>query len=64
VVVPLEKIGIHHNFKLFIGELKDFDLEIITNPFIETWQFNSLKNLLKSYGLDNKLTTSKMKIKK
>lgn len=62
-VVPPERAGIHHNFKLPIGELKDFELEIITNPFMETWQFDSLKNLLKNYGLDDKLTASKMKIK-
>ena len=63
-VIPLKKIGIYDNFKLPIGELKDFELDIITNPFMETWQFNSLRNLLNNYGLDEKLSASKMKIKK
>jgi len=63
-VVPSAQQDIYQSFKLPIGELKDFNVEIITNPFMESWQFESLKNLLNNYGLDNKLTTSKMKIKK
>lgn len=63
-VIPLEKIEKHNFFRLPIGALSEFDLEIITNPFMDSWKFIGLKKLLKKYGLDEKICESKMKIKK
>jgi len=63
-VVPKIKAGVHHHFKLPIGSLKDFDLQIISTPFMDDWQFDCLNYMLKHYGLDDKLIRSKMKIKK
>jgi hypothetical protein len=63
-VTPRDKAGVHSCFRLPFGDLKNVELEVIANPFMEAWQFNILKDLLQKYDLENKLTTSKMKIKK
>jgi hypothetical protein len=63
-VVPLDKKGVHNHFKLPIGKVSNFDIEIITNPFFEQWQFDNLKLLLKNFDLDNNVQKSKMEVRK
>lgn len=63
-VIPLEKIEKHNFFRLPIGTLSEFDIEIITNPFMDSWKIQGLKKLLEKYGLHEKMRESKMKIKK
>jgi hypothetical protein len=63
-VVPSSKQGQISYLKLPIGDLKYFDVEIITNPFMETWQFDALRNTLVKHNLDSKLIASNMKVKK
>lgn len=63
-VLPLAKIEKHIFFRLPVGTLSDFDIEIITNPFMDSWKIKGLKKLLEQYGLDEKMSESKMKIKK
>lgn len=63
-VVPTKNCGVHHHFKLPIGPLSNFDLEIIANPFMEDWQFEGLRQILTNYNLDKSITRSKMKIRK
>lgn len=62
VVTPTDKAGVHNYFRLPISNLKDYDVEIIANPFIESWQYAGLESLLKNYELEEKLRRSKMKI--
>jgi hypothetical protein len=61
-VVPLQKKGAYENFKLPIGDLSTYDIEIITNPFMKQWEFVNLKRLLKLYNLETKISVSKMDI--
>ncbi|RYE32260.1 MAG: DUF2971 domain-containing protein [Sphingobacteriaceae bacterium] len=63
VVVPNDKRGLHQNFILPIGELSYYDIEIVTNPFMEKWEVENLKKLLEKFGLEKALTSSKMDIK-
>lgn len=63
-VVPMNKKGVHEFFRLPIGELKSYEVEIIANPFIEPWQFENLKQLLSKFYLDTRLSLSKMEIRK
>ena len=57
-VVPLEKKGQYINFKLPIRELSNFDIEIITNPFMEKWEIENLRALLINYSLESFLKVS------
>ena len=61
-VVKGKHAGIHSNFKLPISDIKNFDLEIISNPYIKDWQYKSLEHLLSKFGLENKLRPSDMKV--
>jgi len=63
-VIPLEKMGKHSFFRLPIGKLSEFDIEIITNPFMESWKIQGLKKLLEKFGLNEKMLESNMKINK
>ncbi len=63
VVVPDDKRGVHQNFVLPIGELASYDLEIVTNPYMAKWEIENLKKLLEKFGLEKKLTSSKMEIR-
>lgn len=63
-VTPLGKIGKHEFFRLPIGHLNGFNVDLITNPFMETWKINGLRKILEKYGLDHRLKESKMKVKK
>jgi hypothetical protein len=63
-VIPLDKIGNYEFFKLPIGKLAEFNVEIIANPFMEKWQFNGLKILLEKFELEGKLKKSEMKVNK
>lgn len=60
----LEKIEKHICFRLPIGAIDEFDLEIITNPFMDSWKIEGLRKLLQKYSLHDKMSESKMKIKK
>ena len=62
-VVPLEKKGFYENLKLPIGDLSTYNIEIVTNPFMQLWEFDNLKKLLKQFNLDTKLIPSGMDLK-
>lgn len=64
VVVSPSHIGHYNSFRLPIGNLKDFDVEIITNPFIRPWKINIIKSVLKKYDLSDKIKISTMDINK
>lgn len=63
-VIPKTKKGQYKNFSLPIGQLKDYDLEILANPFMKDWEIENIKTLLKKFGLESKLQASKMEIRK
>jgi len=63
-VVSSDKKGTYSSFKLPIGQIYSFDLEVIANPFMEHWQFESLKQLLRFYHFEDKLLKSKMDVRK
>ncbi|MBP6303506.1 MAG: DUF2971 domain-containing protein [Bacteroidia bacterium] len=63
-VVSSDKIGVHHHLKLPIGQVSNYDIEIITNPFMEQWQFDILKLVLHDFQIDDKLQKSKMEVRK
>jgi hypothetical protein len=63
VVKSIHK-GKHRDFRLFIGPLESYELEIITNPFMKEWEYQNLKTLLSKYNLSDKLRPSQMVVKK
>jgi len=62
-VLPSVKKGLHHHFRLPIGQLSNFDIEIITNPFMEHWHFDNLKLLLQNFHIDGKVQKSKIEVR-
>jgi hypothetical protein len=63
VVVPGDKKGIYQNFRLPIGDLSSYEVEIITNPYMAPWEVENLKKLLEKYNLSNIVLKSKMDLK-
>ncbi|MDQ2720685.1 MAG: DUF2971 domain-containing protein [Bacteroidota bacterium] len=62
-VVPVDKKGVYNNFTLPIGDLSSYEVEIITNPFMQKWEIDNLKKLLEPYHLETKIIPSSMDIK-
>jgi len=62
-----KELGKHKCFKLKIEDTftdNDLGMEIITNPFIEDYQYNSLKAVIEKFNIYDKLKKSEMIIKK
>jgi hypothetical protein len=63
-VVDPKKRAEHIYFKLPIGPISSFQIEIIANPFMPQWKYDNLKQLLKVYDLGDRLQKSKMVIRR
>lgn len=64
VVVSIKNKAKHYNFSLPIGDLSQYNFQIITNPFMADWEIVNLKKLLEKYNLSDKLRVSEMDIRK
>jgi len=47
-------------FELSLQKLEDLDFSIVTHPYMEPWKYNNIHTILKTKGLENKLTGSKI----
>lgn len=64
VATNTECINKYDSFELPLGDITKDDFWIFTNPYMDQWKFNNLKQMLKDYSMDKKLYKSKLKIKK
>jgi hypothetical protein len=62
-VIPVDKKGVYKKLTLPIGELSTYDLQIITNPFMEEWKVENLMEILKPYNVDTKVIKSQIEIR-
>ncbi|MCW3112114.1 MAG: hypothetical protein JWR18_510 [Segetibacter sp.] len=47
-------------FELSLDNLQDLDFRIVTHPYMEPWKHNNIYNILKTKGLESKLTRSEI----
>jgi len=47
-------------FELTLKNLQNLDFAIVTHPYMEPWKHNNIYNILKTKGLENKLTVSEI----
>ena len=47
-------------FELVVKNLKQIDFQVLTHPYMETWKYSNIYNILKSQGLEKNLTKSQI----
>jgi hypothetical protein len=64
VTTPENCLGVYDSFELPLGDIYLDNFKIYANPYMDFWKYETLKQLLANFKLQDKLMKSSLKVKK